>query len=284
MINGVPVADATRACLLDPDDVRVAFYQMWTDERLHRLMHADPLVDLIAGLLGEEIFVHPWKVLRMMFPEEPGTIREAAGWHQDFPETQGSTRQLTVWTPLVPCDPETGALAIIPESHRQGLRPLRLANNPSGWEAVIDGDEPVHCGGLRAGDVLLFTTYTVHCGTDNWGRTHRVSVDCRYQPLADPICESSLQLAGLRIDWSDIYANWASDGLKFYWRPLELNTVPFDPRWELWREATALARGVDGDPDAQSALEIAAATGSTAEVREAAAIVLAQLQGLPQIA
>lgn len=273
-VNGIPVADETRACLRDSANVRAAFLQMWTNEALHRLMHADELVGLIADLLGEDIFVHPWKIFRMMFPEEPGLTREAAGWHQDFPELQGSHRQLTTWTPLNPCNPETGALAIALGSHVNGLRPLKLANNPSGWEAETSTEDVVHCGALEPGDVLIFTTYTVHTGTDNWGPTHRVSIDCRYQPLRDPVCETVFDIDSLGLGWADVYRSWQSTDLQFYWRDLPLGIVPIDRQWELWREAAAIEAGRRGDLAGLTALQIAASTGSTDEVRNEAARLL----------
>jgi hypothetical protein len=234
---------------------------MWGYEPLHRLAHAPRILDFVTRLLGAEVLVHPQKVIRMIAPEDDDLlIQNIAGPHQDFPELQGSPRQLTLWIPFHSVDSESGTLPIYPYSHRDGVRPLRLAANPSGWQADIDDLEPPVRLRLEPGDAILFTTYTVHGGARNLSDSYRMSMDVRYQPSADPVCESAFSLPGYRFGWEDIYRDWpaGADDLRYYWRRQSLNVQPHDSAWEGWRDRAAVAAGERGDEVALRALMIAA--------------------------
>lgn len=146
--------------VLEPDAYNDALRAIWTHPDVYLLAHAPELMGLMRLLLGDEPFVHPLKVMRLMFPAAESTQWPAR--HQDFPELQGAPEQLTAWLTLFPVEPAGGALPVWPGSHRHGVLPLDLSLHPSGWEAMLpDGREPV-VGNLEPGDVLVFTTYTVH--------------------------------------------------------------------------------------------------------------------------
>jgi hypothetical protein len=42
---------------------------------------------------------------------------------------------------------------------------------------------------FQAGDLLIFTMFTLHCSLDNTSPRIRLSTDSRYQPAADPVDE-----------------------------------------------------------------------------------------------
>jgi hypothetical protein len=279
---GLPLADR-RAAAWWPDPGYVAVHeQMWRHRDFHALMHTPVLLTLLAGLFGEPVLVHPRKVLRVIHPWCPATPPET-GWHQDYPGIQGSTRTLAVWTPLVPVDPGTGALAVLPGSHRVGPRPLRLCNDTMvGWEADAD-TSIVHTGHLDPGDVIVFTAFTVHSGSRNAGPRLRISADCRYQPVRDPVCPGSLEFdPSEEKTWEDVYRTWPGGGhddpLSFYWRRLPLSVVGYDASPDAARERAAIAAGEAGNPDARRALEMITAYGADhATVARATAL----LQALP---
>jgi hypothetical protein len=213
-------------------------------------------------------------VLRFVFPQSNASRAKIAGWHQDFPEIQGSDRTLTLWTPLAPCDPESGVLALVPGSHSSGLLPLRLSGTPIGWEADFDDVGEIHAGEMHPGDALIFSAFTVHRGTPNAVERFRLSVDCRYQPITDPISQYCLDLVGAGFGWGDVYRNWVHTDLRFYWRDQSVHSVPFDTQWEDWRDEAALEAGRRGDPVARKALELAVRFSEWLEVREEAAALL----------
>ncbi|MFI7020147.1 phytanoyl-CoA dioxygenase family protein [Streptomyces sp. NPDC050164] len=273
-----PPAD-TRAAVWDPAPAyRSVHRRMWTHRDVHALMHHPRLLSLLTTLTGHvDLLVHPRKVLRAVHPRPvPGPAE--TGWHQDWPEIQGSENTLTVWTPLAPAGPGTGALAILPASHRDGTLPLRLASTAVGWEANVH-PQRAHTGPVAPGDVLVFTAHTVHRGTPNTGRHLRLSLDVRYQPAREPISETCLELRDEPYGWDSVYDQWpARDGdpLAYYWRRhTRLNVVPYDPRFDVWRERTALAAGERRDPGARRALEITAAYSAPPAATRAAALLRA---------
>ncbi|RLU81110.1 hypothetical protein CTZ27_33250 [Streptomyces griseocarneus] len=279
--GAVPIADPT-AAVWDPDPAyRQVHRRMWTHRPVHALMHHPTLLRVITAAIGTgDVFVHPRKVLRAAHPNpaNPASTSLDGGWHQDFPEVQGSPNTLTVWAPLAPVTPDTGALAIAPASHHEGTLPLRLASTAVGWEADVH-PSLIHTGPMNPGDILIFTTHTVHRGTPNTGPGLRLSIDARYQPVQEPINETCLELRDETYGWDAVYAHWPTlgdDPLVRYWQQQPLNVVPYDQRYDRWREHTALAAGARREPLARRALEITAQY-SQADVAARAGTLLAAL-------
>ncbi|HWO63157.1 MAG TPA: phytanoyl-CoA dioxygenase family protein [Umezawaea sp.] len=275
----LPLADR-RATAWWPDPDYVAVHdRMWRDRDLHALMHSPALLTVLSGLFDEPVLVHPRKVLRVVHPRCATTPPET-GWHQDYPGIQGSERALAVWTPLVPVEPGTGALTVLPGSHRAGLLPMRLSNNSMvGWEAEAD-TSTVHTGRLNPGDVIVFTAFTVHSGSANEGPRLRISADCRYQPVSDPVCPGSLEFDDGK-SWDDIYRTWPSGGrgdpLSYYWRRLPLTVVDYDSGAHTAREPEVIAAAEAGNPDARRALQMIAVYGSDHASRARATALLRNL-------
>lgn len=250
---------------------------MWREQGFHALLHADSVVDVLTRLMDDAILVHPRKILRVVFPRPAGERVETSGWHQDFPEIQGSGRTVTLWAPLAACDPTTGVLAVVPRSHRQGLFPLQLSDGPAGWEVPLADHYEVHTGPMQPGDILVFSAYTVHRGMPNCSGGFRISVDCRYQPVSEPICQTCLDLIDEPYGWDDVYADWDAEDLRYYWRRYPLNIVPYDERWDEWREEVALAAGRSNDPRARRSLEIVREYSAWIESRVEAEVLLRKL-------
>ncbi|MFI0976104.1 phytanoyl-CoA dioxygenase family protein [Streptomyces sp. NPDC021093] len=257
-----PLPVANPAAAVWPPDPRYArvHRSMWSCRALHALLHDPALLALLEDLLGEPVFVHPRKVLRVVHPRAPGAPPES-GWHQDHPGVQGSPRTLTVWTPLTPVTADSGSLCVLPGSHGHGQLPMRLSNEAVvGWEADI---RPSSClsNPMNPGDLLIIDPFTVHRGTPNTSRTLRISTDCRYQPLHEPVNEGCVELLGEPYTWDEVYRTWprgTDDPLAYYWKRQPARTVPYDAAPDDRRDQQALAAGRAGDRGALRALRIAA--------------------------
>ena len=90
--------------------------------------------------------------------------------HRDHQYIAGSTRLWTAWLPLGDCPLELGPLAVAPRSQRRDS----AADLPWATEA------------MRAGDVLLVNTLTLHRACPNFTRDRvRLSLDMRYAHPGD---------------------------------------------------------------------------------------------------
>ena len=122
---------------------------------------------------------------------------------------------------------------------------------------AIDDDElsgQWHTTDYEIGDTLIFHSLLVHRALPNFTEDRmRLSLDNRYQSVRDPIAEQMLlpHLSGLSpLSWDDVYANWQSDDLKYYWKTYDLDVKAKQMRWLDQLNAEALERAAGGDADA----------------------------------
>ncbi|SDX08695.1 Ectoine hydroxylase-related dioxygenase, phytanoyl-CoA dioxygenase (PhyH) family [Pseudomonas syringae] len=230
------------------------------------------VTEIIKAVLGiEEIFVHPIKWIRGLAPDT-SSLHCSPGVHQDFPELQGSGRQVTLWAPFFFVNEATGSLPVYNKKPGETLLPLELALNPSGWQVRPDvlGDKNVF--ELNPGDVLLFNTFTPHGGATNIGEGWRCSIEARFQPMDDPLAISNLDKPLLARDWTEFYSGWET--WAFYWKDRHPPLVEFDPSWEHWRDLTAISEATKENKAAVAALEIAAQFGVSETTRSRARYLL----------
>jgi ectoine hydroxylase-related dioxygenase (phytanoyl-CoA dioxygenase family) len=188
---------------------------------LHRLPHHPLIRSIMKLLVGDQLFIHPKPEARLIFPNfTPGIIHA----HQDHTAVQGAVDTYTVWLPLHDCPPLQGPLQILEASHRFGLQSSETTGYlPEGKESGGSWAG----GEIRAGDLLLFHSLTVHRAAPNRSNMLRISVDFRFQSLLHPVNPAVLVFAGSgRRTWEAIYASWPSDELKFYWTKLPLHLRP----------------------------------------------------------
>ena len=95
-----------------------------------------------------------------------------------------------LWTPLWPCGPDDGVLAVAPGSHLAGLRP-HDADFHGHPVARLAPDQHWHASHLQPGDVLLLSALTLHRALDNPGPWLRVSVDLRWRPAPSDAARTS---------------------------------------------------------------------------------------------
>jgi ectoine hydroxylase-related dioxygenase (phytanoyl-CoA dioxygenase family) len=198
-------------------------------EEFHALAHHPYILQVIEAIVQERVLVHPRKIARITFPD---TAHYTTPPHQDYPLIQGTPDTYTVWIPLSDCPIKLGGLAILPKSHKVGLLPVHRASGPGGLSVDTTRLEATWLAqDMRAGDALIFHSYTVHRALVNISqRRLRVSVDYRYQGVSKPVVEDSLRPHYERLTWEQIYRGWKRKDLQYYWQQFSLIVVPRDFR------------------------------------------------------
>jgi len=184
------------------------------NEPLRRLLYSGRMIEFYTRFLGGEVAHFDFTWTRAMRPDA-GTPP-----HCDIVYMgRGTTNLYTSWTPLGDIPYEIGGLMILEKSHRiERLRAGYGSKDADEYctnrrQAAPEGDggggnissggwlskNPVklrdNLGGrwvtteYRAGDLLVFSVYTVHASLDNHSNRVRLSSDSRYQLASDPIDE-----------------------------------------------------------------------------------------------
>lgn len=210
-----------------------AYYDLQKLQIFHALPHHPQMLRIYNTLFGKPALPHPRNIARLMVPcpsNRPTPI------HQDFIHIQGTQNVWTAWIPLGDIPRELGGLAVMPGSHRLGVLSVTHAEGAGGLEAILcNVGLPWIEEDYRVGDVLTFVSTTVHKSLPNLlGDRVRLSVDYRYQPADEDIEEKSLQPHVQVATWDDLYADWPTDELKYYWTKHDLKLSPWDEliRWQ----------------------------------------------------
>ncbi len=97
---------------------------------------------------------------------------------------------------------------------------------------LCPGEEQWVEGDFHTGDVLTFPCFTVHKALPSRFRDRiRLSLDVRFQPASDPIDEKSLR-PHANLDWEEVYADWTTDDLKYYWRHQSPTLATWDDKYK----------------------------------------------------
>ncbi|HEY8743987.1 MAG TPA: phytanoyl-CoA dioxygenase family protein [Chloroflexota bacterium] len=193
-------------------------------ESFHALAHQQGILDIVRVIVEDNVLVHPRNIARVIFPENTTFTTPA---HQDFIHIKGTADTYTCWFPLGDCPPELGGLAIMAESHPEGVLP-HIPALGAGGKGIVTEPLPYHwvASPLQMGDALLFHSHTVHKGLDNVTADRlRLSVDFRYQGASAAVHPSSLLPHHGQLTWDDIYAGWQSKQYQYYWRGLAANVT-----------------------------------------------------------
>jgi ectoine hydroxylase-related dioxygenase (phytanoyl-CoA dioxygenase family) len=246
------IADLAHACKdPEPDYIRV-FRPMWALESLHRLKHHANVLALFERLFGEPVLVHPLLVARNIFPQTE-RFDFTTGSHQDRIHIGGGT-SYAVWVPLGDCPRDQGSLIIAAGSHRQGVRDFTISTGAGGLTTVEDFAGQWAGSDFAMGDAVIFVDTVAHKALPNRTRTLRQSFDARYQRLSDPIADVSVRTYGDIMTWDEVYAGWARDDLKYYWRAQGARVVPYDRQYYDKRDAIAFDLAARGDRVARDTL------------------------------
>jgi ectoine hydroxylase-related dioxygenase (phytanoyl-CoA dioxygenase family) len=141
---------------------------------------------------------------------------------------KGDPEFYTVWIPLHDCTMEEGSLRILEGSHRLGFLDHRRDDlHVPELELGAAMEENWVSGTVRAGDVLIFHSYTVHAANPNVSCNMRISLDCRFQSSQHELNPSNLVFAGdSGKSWEKTYSSWRSTSLQYYWKKIPLKLIP----------------------------------------------------------
>jgi len=195
-------------------------------ERLHGLPHHPKLIALFRTLLDSEILVHPRHIARMITGHRAMTPTPP---HQDFPLIQGTANTWTCWIPLGDCPREMGGLSFLLGSHRQGYVPIQPSKGAGGIAVKLCPSEVRWAeDDYQAGDIVVFTSHMIHKGLRCQDKELiRLSLDIRYQSGKESVEMRSL-FPHCELTWDEIYADWKSKDLQYYWSNLPLGLTPYD--------------------------------------------------------
>ncbi|MGB5960440.1 MAG: phytanoyl-CoA dioxygenase family protein [Coleofasciculaceae cyanobacterium] len=169
---------------------------------LQKLLYTNTLLDFFEVFLGGEILHYDYTWLRAVSPNL-GTYP-----HCDIVYMgRGTPNLYTVWTPLGDISSEMGGLMILENSHQIGTIKNSYGQRDvdsycqnrkqiKWWDGALSKN-PVSLqkryGGrwlttqFKAGDILIFSMFTVHGSLDNQSPYIRLSSDSRYQLASEPV-------------------------------------------------------------------------------------------------
>ena len=267
------IADPARQCTEGDMEYTDVYHEVYKLEAFHRSAHWPEVLETLEKVIGRPVLPHPQKIARLWFPQY---TEHTTPVHQDFVHFQGNFETYTCWAPVGDCPIELGGLAVLPGSHKVNQVLDHHFSLGAGGLRVdpdeLDGDW--HTTDYELGDTLIFLALTIHKALPNLTEDRlRVSLDNRYQAIGDPIAEHMLQPHLNRLsplDWEEVYANWESDDLKYYWTDVQTPIVPRDFGYmeKGFEEAIALAKA--GDPEAQLHLNRILKSAPTSEQAQVA--------------
>ena len=144
------------------------------------LAAAPEILSVVERLVGGVPRLHVGDVCRLV---SPGALDLTTPPHQDAAYLADAAGVWTAWLPLDPCPLALGPLALLPGSHTGGLLPHAPITRGGPLVGVdLPDDSPWRSADLEVGDVIFFSSLTVHKALPNVTRDQlRVSVDYRYR-------------------------------------------------------------------------------------------------------
>ena len=167
---------------------------------VRKLVHSGRMIEFYAAFLGGEVRSFDFIWMRVMGPG-----RSSAPHYDIVYMGRGTMNLYTSWTPLGDAPLSDASLMVLENSHR--LEAVKATygqmdvDKKSNWKKMGGsyGKDPaaiqkeLGCRWLttdyRAGDLLVFSMYTMHRSLDNRSDRIRLSSDTRYQLASEPVDE-----------------------------------------------------------------------------------------------
>jgi ectoine hydroxylase-related dioxygenase (phytanoyl-CoA dioxygenase family) len=251
------IADPARRCTEGDLDYNEVYHRIYKLESFHRLPHEPELTTMAERIMGRPVIALPGKKARIWFPK---FTEHTTPTHQDFVHYQGTFDALTCWSPVGDCPIELGPLAVLPRSHKmKKVLDHHFSLGAGGLiireEEVVgeypELDVPWLSTDFEVGDTLFFPALTIHKALPNTTADRlRISLDNRYEGEGDEIAAHMLEphMNDVSpISWEEVYADWKTDDLKYYWTKVKHRAVPRDMGYieKGFSEAVDLARQRD---------------------------------------
>ena len=270
------IADISMQCTEGDVEYSNVYHQVYRLEEFHRSAHWPEVMEMMEKILGESVLPHPHKVARLWFPKYTAHTTPI---HQDFVHFQGNFETYTCWSPIADCPIELGGLAVLPGSHKIDKVMDHHFSLGAGSLCINTDelDDNWHTTNYEVGDTLIFPALTVHKALPNLTEDRlRVSLDNRYTAIgsivSDHMLEPHLNIFN-HLKWEDVYRDWESDELKYYWENLDLTIVPRDFSYSNTGFDEALNLAQTGDERAKIHLSrIIKRDPSTEQAQQAAAV------------
>ena len=159
-------------------------------DSFNRLAESPEVRAVMEAIYDGSVQVWTQRLLRIIPPDPDGAAPLGVGAHQDGSPQLGYLTQdfCTAWIPLTDIDERLGGLAVVPGSHRGGVRAQTGAASSSLKTAkdqvfeLPSADEEWVTTTYRPGDLVVFASMTLHKGMPNVSDRLRLSCDFRYQP------------------------------------------------------------------------------------------------------
>jgi len=181
---------------------------------VQKALYSGAMIEIHTRLLGGTVRHYDYTWLR--------TVGPGHGTHSHCDVVymgRGTHNLFTSWTPMGDVGFELGGLMILENSHKnQRLRSTYCKKDvdsfcvnktgkaaQDGWSSKFGGNLTGNANQIRrsigqggrwlvrdykAGDVLIFSVFTIHASLDNHSRDqYRISTDSRYQLASDPVDE-----------------------------------------------------------------------------------------------
>ncbi len=161
-----------------------------------KVFESPRLFDFFEKFFGEPALTFDFKWLRQVTPGK------FSGLHFDNVYMgRGSDRLHTVWVPIGDLTPDLGTLVLNVGSHSERKKKLIDTygmmdvdrDKVAGWFSHDPREYTEKYGGqwqtsrFKAGDIVIFTMFTMHCSTLNLTDGDRYSGDIRFQPASNPV-------------------------------------------------------------------------------------------------
>jgi ectoine hydroxylase-related dioxygenase (phytanoyl-CoA dioxygenase family) len=168
------------------------------EEEFVKVFESAILFEFFEKFFGEPALTFDFKWLRQVMPGK------FSGLHFDNVYMgRGSDRLHTVWVPIGDLTPELGTLVLNVGSHKERKKKLIDTygmmdvdrDKVAGWFSDDPREYTEKYGGqwqttsFKAGDIVVFTMFTMHCSTLNLTDGDRYSCDIRFQPASNPVDE-----------------------------------------------------------------------------------------------
>lgn len=263
----------------EPEYMRV-MGRMTSLQEFYALAQHPDLIGMFERMLGESVLPHAKVIGRCLFPQREAFTTPP---HQDYVFIRGTAETYTAWIPLQDLPPEMGGLQIAAGSHKNGIFDYKPALGAGGMGINESLEGSWVNSPFKQGDVLIFHSMVVHQGVPCTGTRLRLSIDARYQRLSEPIGPGNLTPHAGE-SWEQIYADWASDEFKYYWKKWNLDDSEYLSRFAESdaeavqvieeRDRMAFEMGENGDTNAISALQRILMRDGDPEKRQRAADLL----------